>query len=132
MGGVWLPMDLKNKSLKPFKPHQQKQRGKPMLDFRKSPHLVELDYMSPKVAATRSASHRFALITFGVIGSLFVLFLIWASVAQISVITHGQGRVIPSQKTQIIAHLEGGIIQDVVVKEGDLVNADQVLIRLDP
>ncbi len=103
-----------------------------MVDFKKSPHLTELEYLAPKVAATSTTTHRFAVITFGVIGTLFLLFIIWASFSTISVITHGHGKVIPSQKTQMIAHLEGGIIQSVLVKEGDIVNAGQVLIRLDP
>ena len=125
-------MDQKNKFLKPFKQHQQKQWDRPMVDFRNSPHLKELDYLSPKVAAAHPVSHKFAVITFGVISSLFIFFLLWASFATISVITHGHGKVIPSQKTQIISHLEGGIIQSVLVKEGDIVNEGQVLIRLDP
>jgi adhesin transport system membrane fusion protein len=103
-----------------------------MVDFRKSPRLAELEYMTPKVAATSTETHRFAVITFGVIGTLFILFIIWASFSTISVITNGHGKVIPSQKIQLISHLEGGIIQNVLVREGELVNAGQVLMRLDP
>jgi adhesin transport system membrane fusion protein len=103
-----------------------------MVDFKNSPHLKELDYLQPKIAAQSEVTHRFAVITFGVIATLIVLFLIWSSVATISVITNGHGKVIPSQEVQIISHLEGGIIQNVLVKDGEMVKAGQVLVRLDP
>lgn len=93
--------------------------------------MTEFDYMTPKVAAIRKTSHKFTLITLSVIGSLVLIFLIWASFARIDVITRGQGQVIPSQKTQVISHLEGGIIHDVLVKEGDLVKAGQSLMIID-
>ena len=44
----------------------------------------------------------------------------------------GQGRVIPSSQLQVVSNLEGGIVQDILVRQGQLVRAGDVLIRLDP
>ncbi len=99
-----------------------------MINFRKN----ERDFMTPKVAAQHTTTHKFSLTTLIVISSLVILFLIWATFADIDVITHGNGHVIPSQKTQIISNLEGGIIKKVLVKEGDIVEAGQALMIIDP
>lgn len=55
----------------------------------------------------------------------------WASVAEIDEVTRGEGRVIPAQQVQVIQNLEGGIIADILVKDGDVVDRGQLLIKLD-
>lgn len=87
--------------------------------------------MAPKVAAVRKTSHKFTLITLTVIVSLVLLFIIWANFANLDVISRGQGQVIPSQQTQVISNLEGGIVKQILVKEGELVEAGQPLMHLD-
>lgn len=64
-----------------------------------------------------------------VLGLIFVL--IWANFAEIDQITRAPGSVIASSRTQIIQSLEGGTIQDILIKEGDIVEADQVLVKLE-
>lgn len=62
---------------------------------------------------------------------LFVIFfLFWASFAQVDETVVAIGQVIPSSKTQDIQSLDGGIIEKVFVREGDVVNKDQALIKL--
>lgn len=56
----------------------------------------------------------------------------WASVAQINEITRGDGRVVPLRRMQMIQSLEGGILAELLVSEGDIVEEGQVLVRLDP
>lgn len=103
-----------------------------MVNFRSSPPEREYDFMAPKVAAKKTTTRKFALMTLTAICSLIILFLIWAFFAEIDVITRGNGHVIPSQKNQIISNLEGGIIKEVFVKEGDIVEASQALMIIDP
>lgn len=62
----------------------------------------------------------------------FALILIWASFTDIDRTVRGQGRVVPSSKTQLISNLEGGIVQEVLVRTGQLVKAGDLLVRLDP
>lgn len=57
--------------------------------------------------------------------------IIWAYFAKIDQLTRGQGKVIPSHQMQVIQNLEGGIISELLVKEGDLVKKGDVLIRID-
>ncbi len=103
-----------------------------MIKFPRSFSETELHYMSPKTAAVRRQSKTFSLITLGIICVFVVLFFLWAGFSEIDVVTKATGHIIPSQKTQVISHLEGGIISEVLVKEGDLVEAGQVLMRIDP
>ena len=67
----------------------------------------------------------------GALCLLLLIFLAWAAWAEIDEMTRAQGQVIPSQRVQIIQHLEGGILVDVPVKEGQTVEADQVLAKVD-
>jgi membrane fusion protein, adhesin transport system len=58
-------------------------------------------------------------------------FLTWASVAQVDEITRGQGRVIPSSKVQEIQSSEPAAIREILVRSGQRVSRDQLLVRLD-
>lgn len=61
----------------------------------------------------------------------FVILIAWASIAEVDQVTRGHGKVIPSQHVQILQNLEGGIVSEIMVSEGDIVEKDQVLIKLD-
>lgn len=63
--------------------------------------------------------------------ALLVL-LVWASVFELDEVTTGTGKVVPTSKEQVVQSLEGGIVAQLNVREGDLVQAGQVLARLDP
>jgi len=57
---------------------------------------------------------------------------IWTYFAQLDEVAIGEGRVVPSKKAQLIQNLEGGILADLMVKEGETVEDGQVLALLDP
>jgi len=59
-----------------------------------------------------------------------VIFIIWASLAEIDEITRGDGKVIPYGKNQMIQNLEGGIIESILVNEGEIVKAGQVILKI--
>jgi HlyD family secretion protein/adhesin transport system membrane fusion protein len=59
-----------------------------------------------------------------------VSFFTWATVSAIDEVVRGEGTVIPSGKTKIIQHLEGGIISEILVQEGDHVKKNDVLFKL--
>jgi len=67
-----------------------------------------------------------------VIAVVFLLLLIWASVAKIDEVTRGQGKVIPASQLQIIQSTDGGVVRELLVKEGDRVEAGDLLARIDP
>lgn len=64
------------------------------------------------------------------IAAFFVFFIIWANFATLDEVTRGQGRIIPSSEIQKLQSLEGGIVDEFLVKEGEEVKAGQLLMRL--
>ncbi|RME39811.1 MAG: biotin/lipoyl-binding protein, partial [Deltaproteobacteria bacterium] len=58
--------------------------------------------------------------------------VVWAAYAPIEEVTRGQGRVIPSRQVQIIQAIDGGVVSEILVAEGDTVTAGQTLLRIDP
>ncbi|BCX79006.1 HlyD family type I secretion periplasmic adaptor subunit [Campylobacter sp. 19-13652] len=79
------------------------------------------------LAKSSSASRKILYVIFLAIAWL----LIWANFAEIDEITRGQGSIVPSGKNQVVQNLEGGIVQEILVKEGDVVKKGQILIRID-
>ncbi len=63
-------------------------------------------------------------------GAVFILF-IWAALAELDQTARGIGQVVPSQRVQLIQNLEGGIIQEVPVREGQIIEKDTVVMRID-
>lgn len=61
----------------------------------------------------------------------FILAMFWAYFAEIEEVTRGEGKVIPSGQVQIVQNLEGGIILDILVDVGDVVEKGQLLLRID-
>ena len=65
------------------------------------------------------------------VGTLFLVLGVWANFAEIDEVTHANGQVISSQRTQIIQNLEGGILGAVLVGEGEIVEKGTPLAQLD-
>ena len=63
---------------------------------------------------------------------VLALFLGWAAVAKLDEITKGEGKVIPSRQLQVLQSLDGGIVSEINVQEGQVVEAGQILLRIDP
>lgn len=66
-----------------------------------------------------------------IVVAFVIFFCVWANFASLDEISRGDGRVIPSGEIKQIQSLEGGIIQEFMVKEGDSVKAGQVLAQLE-
>jgi adhesin transport system membrane fusion protein len=66
-----------------------------------------------------------------VIFAILLAALAWAWLAKVDEITRGEGRVIPSRQLQVIQSLDGGIVSEILVKEGDLVKIGTPLIKID-
>lgn len=87
------------------------------------PTALRVDMMrGPRIAAVATLVTLVALI--GV--SVF-----WMSRAELDEVTPGLGKVIPSRQIQVVQNLEGGIASEILVREGQEVEADQVLMRID-
>lgn len=76
--------------------------------------------------ATRRAQH-IVRITLGVV----VVLLVWAAFARVDEVTRGEGRVVPSRQLQVLQSLDGGVVAEILVREGQVVDAGQLLLRID-
>jgi membrane fusion protein, adhesin transport system len=72
-----------------------------------------------------------AFASVGLLAALLATFIAWAGHAELEEVTRGQGRVIPASKEQVIQSLETGVLTALLVREGDLVEKDAVLLRID-
>ncbi|WP_169570192.1 HlyD family type I secretion periplasmic adaptor subunit [Sneathiella limimaris] len=91
----------------------------------------DTDFASDVVAAKMQGPNpKSMLLLFGVI-AFFVAAYIWADNAILDEVTRGDGKVIPSSQVQIIQNLEGGILKELLVREGEIVEKGQILLRID-
>ncbi len=91
----------------------------------------DLDLASEYDAALRRGAPRGAVVAVLLIAALIVSFVAWAGWAKLDEVTRGEGRVIPSSKTQLVQSLEGGIVKELLVRTGDTVRKGDVLARID-
>ena len=92
--------------------------------------VKETDFMYELEAANNMKPARPAILMLFAIISFILFFFLWAGVTEIEELTRGQGQVVPSQDVQIVQSLEGGIVEELLVRAGDIVKKDQVLMRL--
>jgi adhesin transport system membrane fusion protein len=64
-------------------------------------------------------------------GLAVLLLLVWAALAQVDEVTRGEGKVIPSKQLQVVQSLDGGVVAQILVKEGQVVEQNQLLLRID-
>ena len=87
----------------------------------------DIDLDQQEFAARKSAN-----LLLWIIGGFFVLFLVWAAFTQLDRTVRGVGRVVPSSKLQVVSNLEGGVIEQILVKPGQTVRKGDILVRLSP
>lgn len=98
---------------------------------RENQNQADLDLVDDVYAATlreRQPALRWGLYSIVLVMLVFVL---WAAWAQLEEVTTGSGKVIPTSREQIIQSLESGVLAEIMVSEGDTVEADQALLRID-
>jgi len=91
----------------------------------------DLPYASEVEAALARKPRFGARMLSLVVGLFFFSFLVWASLASLDEVTHADGQVVGSRRTQVIQNLEGGILRSVEVRENQIVEKNDLLARLD-
>ena len=91
---------------------------------------IDIAYMQSLSAAVVQRSPKYLLMIVSIITFLVFVALLWMSWAEIDVVVRGNGKVIPARQVQLIQSLEGGIISEILVREGDLVESNQPLIKI--
>ncbi len=111
------------------------------LEQRQKPHLLQKRAEAPSpeelpyLDVVEAALHRRGKIStrwllLGACSTFFVL-LLWAALADIDEMVRSVGQVTPAQRVQHIQNLEGGILREVLVREGQHVEKDDLLLRID-
>lgn len=115
---------------------QQQQMGNPGLFAAMDAPLNGLTpddiLFAGEVDAALSRRPRFGVRALSIcVAGMFLCLIIWAAFANVDEVTHAEGSVVGSQRTQTIQNLEGGILRAVLVHEGQIVEKGAVLAQLD-
>ena len=81
----------------------------------------DLRYMQSLASAVVQRSPRYMMGTLLLMVLSVLIAIAWMGVAEIDVVVRGAGKVIPSQKLQVVQSLEGGVVSEILVREGELV-----------
>ncbi|MBC8339067.1 MAG: HlyD family type I secretion periplasmic adaptor subunit [Alphaproteobacteria bacterium] len=79
-------------------------------------------------AGSEGLTHAF----FGLCALLVAAFFVWSYYGKLDVVSAALGEVIPSTQVKHIQHLEGGIVREILVREGEEVKKDQPMVSLEP
>ncbi len=127
----------------PAKKQQGKKNNKPLLkkikhsfrDWVDPGHGMgtheDMHYMPDVEAAIRNSGAKFSYILSLMTTFCILIFIVWAAYAVLDEVTKADAQVIPSSKVQLIQSLDGGIVEGILVKEGDTVDKGQVLLKID-
>lgn len=91
----------------------------------------DLEFIYTSYANSNEKPSHVSKIIFLLISGIFIIFLTWAAIAEIDELARGNGKVIPTDKVQTVQSLDGGIISEIFVKEGDTVKFDDPLMKID-
>ena len=92
---------------------------------------VEHRFLPYRSAALADPSSRAMSLTVWIAAALLLGALLWAGFAVLEEVTTGEGKAIPSSKVQVIQNPEGGIVSAIFVREGQVVDKGDTLLRLD-
>lgn len=93
--------------------------------------INDTDFMRESSAAVLEGPRYFAHWILWATLVFFAAALVWASLATVDEVTVGEGKVIPSSRVQVVQNLEGGIVSEILVQIGQVVQKDQALVRID-
>ena len=92
---------------------------------------TDFAYANDVRAAVRLKTPRTSRMLLWTSVSLLACFLVWAHFAVLEEVKRGNGKVVPSRQIQVVQSLEGGIVGDILVQEGAVVQQGQSLMRID-
>lgn len=67
-----------------------------------------------------------------IVTMVVVAFVVWSAFMRMDEVAMTFGSAVPKQSVQVVQHLEGGIVREILVEDRAMVEAGQVLVRLDP
>lgn len=129
----WLPRLLHRTHLDRFSPFARQGEGSDpyRLYALDDDEKLARDFVADADSAMIAQDPMRARIAIRVVFGVGIAFFIWATLANVDELTKGDGKVIPSKQLQVVQSLDGGIISDILVKEGQQVSDGQVLLKID-
>jgi HlyD family secretion protein/adhesin transport system membrane fusion protein len=91
----------------------------------------QLRFLSLAVVMEEAVTPQVLRIVIVLVNVAVVSFVVWSAMAEVNETAKGPGFVVPTGYAQVVQHLEGGIIAEIITREGDHVTMGQVLVRLD-
>lgn len=91
----------------------------------------DLDWVSDAEWARLQQEPLRARAVLQAIGAILLGLLVWAAIAEVDEMTQGTGKVIPSSQLQVIQSVDGGIVSEILVREGQIVERGQLLLKID-
>lgn len=92
--------------------------------------MPDKEFMNELEAATQMKPAEGAHFMLIAVASLITAFILWSSFSEIEEITHGSGQIVPTQEIQVVQSLEGGILSELLVREGEHVKKGQILLKV--
>lgn len=99
--------------------------------FKSFGKTADSEFMPELAGASLQDSPRRSRIIVWLTAGLIICALLWANFAVLDEVTMGEGKAIPSSKVQVIQNLEGGIVTQIYVREGQMVDKGDKLLQLD-
>ena len=93
--------------------------------------IDQLRYLSQTALVEETVAPHIVRTTLMIISTIILVLVGWSAVTYVNEIAITEGEVLPSKHIQSIQHLEGGIVAEINVSEGELVENGQVLVKLD-
>lgn len=90
-----------------------------------------LDFAPSLLSIQESPPARLPRAVMYTVGVLFVILLLWAMFGKLDIIASAEGRLVPETYIKIVQPADAGIVQEILVKEGEQVKQGQVLMRMD-
>ena len=91
----------------------------------------QLRYLPQSVKMEEAVNPHIVRLTMILISAAILIFIVWAAVTRINEVARANGEVVPQGFVQVVQHLDGGLVREILTGEGDLVEEGQVLIRID-
>lgn len=104
--------------------------SKPVEEHHEDHEQADIAYMNSLSAAIAQGTPRFSQMIITVMAITVAVMIVWMSVSELDTTVRATGKVIPSSQIQKIQSLEGGVVSEILVKEGEAVEINQALMKI--
>lgn len=91
----------------------------------------QLRYLPQSVKMEEAVNPHIVRLTMMLISVAILIFILWSSFTEVNEMARAEGEVVPQGFVQVVQHLDGGLVREILTGEGDLVEEGQILVRID-